>query len=277
MKKKYIKCILKVIKIKMAALDDEKIPSVSYWPKEYREGFSQYIIPNYEEMTSDKSWHLSELEKFKLSSGWKKLPKDEKKSFNQKKNVQKVVSNHKEWLRIENKLILSCKFFKIKYINPEPFPLKYETDSERKMNFVKDYYWCLTKSVCYWDLPKTPYYEVWNRWLVEDEKRINKLRGSINSSKHRYLNNQLKEKWYNIPETIRTEIKEDYNNKMKKIEERTRVPSSSYNHNIESRYTQPQDEYIVSSTGQPLFRDKNWSDDRWREEIADFKANLRDF
>jgi len=254
----------------MAAMSEEKIPYVFMWPKEYKQGFNEYCVNGLEESCKDNSWYLSKYQEFELSKGWKKMPKDEKKAKNQQKNVDNVLKNHKRWLIKENKLQKECEFFGVQYREPESFPLKYETESGKQMNFVKNYYWCLKSYEPPYNLPKSPYYEKWNSWLYDDERRINSLQRLIEKEKKKVLKNQLMEKWYSIPEEVRIKIKKDYDEKMNEIRRRSEPEPRRY-------YTPPQDEYITACNGMVLYRDKSWSDERWREECSDFKQNMRDW
>ena len=173
----------------------EKIVSPTFWPKEYRQGFSEYHIEGYDNIGEDKLWVIAQMEEFESPKLWKKIPKDEKRANTMQKKNKIIINKHRKWLKEENRIKQKCDFFKIKYINPKPFPAKYETENEKKMNFVKNYYWILDRHVYPFQLPNNKEYtETWNQWLYEDENRKKKLNQMIESKKSIILHNNLKNK-----------------------------------------------------------------------------------
>ena len=43
---------------------EENVISPTFWPKEYRQGFSEYNIEGYDEIGKDKSWVIAQMEEF---------------------------------------------------------------------------------------------------------------------------------------------------------------------------------------------------------------------
>ena len=172
---------------------EENIISPTFWPKEYRKGFSEYHIEGYDEIGKDKSWVIAQMEEFESSKLWKKIPKNEKQAEKMLKKNKNIINKHKRWLIDENKIMQRCEFLKIDYIKPEPFPLKYETENEKKMNFVKNYYWSIDQHVFPFQLPNNnANMETWNDWLYEDENRKKNLNQLIESKKKRFFVKILK-------------------------------------------------------------------------------------
>ena len=253
---------------------EEKIISPTFWPKEYRQGFSEYHIENYDNIGNDKSWVIAQMEEFESSKLWKKIPKDEKRANTMQKKNKIIINKHRKWLKEENIIKQKCDFFKIKYINPKPFPLKYETQNDKKMNFVKNYYWIIDKYVYPFQLPNNKEYtEKWNQWLYEDENRKKKLYQMIETEKSNILHNNLKNKWLSLPEEVRNKISADYNEMLRKVREQSR--EREY---YSSRcYVPTGPEYISACNGMVLYREDGWSDERWRDEKSNFKENARDW
>ena len=253
---------------------EEKIVSPTFWPREYRQGFSEYHIEGYDNIGEDKSWVIAQMEEFESPKLWKKIPKDEKRANTMQKKNKIIINKHRKWLNEENRIKQKCDFFKIKYINPKPFPAKYETENEKKMNFVKNYYWILDSHVYPFQLPNNKEYtEVWNQWLYEDENRKKKLNQMIETEKSIVLHNNLKNKWLSLPEEVRNKISADYNERLRKIREETRERENYSSR----RYVPSGPEYISACNGMVLYREDGWDDDTWRDKVSDFKENARDW
>ena len=74
---------------------EEKIVSPTFWPKEYRQGFSEYHIEDYDSIGNDKSWVIAQMEEFESPKLWKKIPKDEKKSKYNAKRIKLLLRSIK--------------------------------------------------------------------------------------------------------------------------------------------------------------------------------------
>lgn len=245
----------------------EHIPNDIYWPHEYKVNLRNVPKPKY---TDD--WYKTMKESFDAQVGWKKITTGKGRE-KQLQNMKKVKKAHEYWLWAENKFIIKCQYYEVDYIEPCAFPTHYMSKSERKMSYLKNYYW-----VNYQPYENNPDYAYdWYKWQSNDEKRRDTLTNAIYKKVELKEKEHIRNEWYKIPDEVKETILQKERDIREKVKRKEEERLDRMRQRAQASCNESQQEYYVSSTGAPLFREPGWDKERWDSEVESYRQALRDF
>ena len=253
MKRKFMKPRTKSVKT-----DKIQIPHPSHWPMDLREGIELDGICEF--IKTPKEWQESKKKEFSESTNWKfTKPKNKEKENEINEKKRKIIWYQMKWEREEYELRKKCEFLGVIYEEPKDFPEKYETASERKLNFPLNYRW-LDQKILY--NSSKEYVSEWSNWKFYDELRRDSLERVIDKAKNDKIYELRKLKWDSFSDEQKKSIKEE---ELKYKEKQEYKSSRRY-------YEPPSVGYAYAPNGMVVEIDNNGS----KEDMMDRKAELKE-
>ena len=252
MKRKFMKPRTKSVKT-----DKIQIPHPLHWPMDLREGIDLDGI--YEFIKIPQEWLENKKKEFSESTNWKFTKpknKEKEKEINEKK--RKIIYHQMKWEKEEYELRKKCEFLGAIYEEPKNFPEKYETASERKLNFPLNYRW-LDQKILY--NSSKEYVSEWSSWKFHDESRRYSLERVIDKAKNDKIYELRKLKWDSFSDEQKKSIKEE---ELKYKEKQEYKSSRRY-------YEPPSVGYAYAPNGMVVEIDNNGSKEDMMDKIAELK------
>ena len=153
------------------------------------------------------------------------------------------------------------------YEEPKEFPEKYETASERKLNFPLNYRW-LDQKILY--NSSKEYVSEWSSWKFHDESRRYSLERVIDKAKNDKIYELRKLKWDSFSDEQKKSIKEE---ELKYKEKQEYKSSRRYYEplSVGYAYAPPSVGYACAPNGMVVEIDNNGSKEDMMDKIAELK------
>lgn len=165
----------------------------------------KYVLPELDNYINQKITEVGDDGKsisHRLSEQTKNLIEFHKTNKNFRDKFEYKISKQKSWESEEVKLRLSCEFFKIQYVPPNPFEIKVTEfvynkktndfeDKDKKYKLPLKWRWPNTAEQRNTNKPE--WYSRWEKWLSNDYIRRKGLK--IEKIKKQIMNGKIKEQW----------------------------------------------------------------------------------